>query len=123
MVNISRCKSRSVSTVPLIRATGLPLGWLDVFCGAASWVGAWEATWAEAVKIESRTTAQIDCGYFMSFSSPLRLEIEGREFLPSVKADRLEGRRDGVAAVRLVGLATVALAAELSRLVGTGGSA
>ena len=39
MVNISLCKSRSVSTAPFTRATGLPLGWLTVFCGVENWRG------------------------------------------------------------------------------------
>src|SRR5580704_935022 len=67
-----------------------------------------------------RISAQVMFRYFM-ISSPLKKWGESSS-LP-LTSDRLEGGRDGVAAIRLVAFATMALTAELRRLVGAGGAA
>src|SRR5208282_1365529 len=77
MASISRNKSRSVSSVPLTRTTGLSLTYiLGLGTGLAGGVefasitafigvGAWEATWAKAGEIASpanpRTAKPIIC--------------------------------------------------------------
>src|ERR1019366_3173976 len=91
MAYISRSRSRSVSTAPFTRATGLSLTWRAGACEAvvfATPVGAWEATWAEATENESatRSNAQIGSWYLMvprllnSFADCIRKK-KGREIL------------------------------------------
>ena len=71
MANISRSRSRSVSTAPLTRATGLPV---ITIAGAgapglACWetaVGAWEATCAQEAAAARKTSAKIVSLYFIS---------------------------------------------------------
>src|SRR5208282_3956077 len=71
MANISRSRSRSVSTAPFTRATGLSLtcradpcaavgddGCGGVVFATATPVGAWEATWAQATETETKAQAK-----------------------------------------------------------------
>ncbi len=57
IVNISRSRSRSVSTAPFTRTTGRPTGWNITLESDGAWIttGAWEATWAEAVDVAMRS--------------------------------------------------------------------
>src|SRR5579863_4402386 len=71
MANISRSRSRSVSTAPLTRATGLSLTCNGdtgeaVADGIPTMVGVWEATWAAAAAATSRI--QIESSYLINSS-------------------------------------------------------
>src|ERR1019366_2543089 len=57
IVNISRSRSRSVSTAPFTRTTGRPTGWNITLESDGAWIttGAWEATWAEPVDVAMRS--------------------------------------------------------------------
>src|SRR5271165_539853 len=123
MAYISRSRSRSVSTTPFTRATGLSVTWRGAPCGAvvfATAVGACEATWAEAADSATRSRAPMGSWRFMiprsilarrfrkkrgEYSSPL---FVSRQFL-------LEYGRDVLGVVGFVRFAKVALTAELRR--------
>src|ERR1035441_6916838 len=95
MEYISRSRSRSVSTAPFTRATGLSLtrtadgGTAEVWgvFAFATAVGAWEATWADAAVSATRSTAQIESWYFIRPRLPILSKTEsekkkGEKFSP-----------------------------------------
>src|SRR5579864_280422 len=81
-------------------------------------VGACDATWAGIATL-ARSTAPITSADFIASSFLHNFENQGREHLSPSELRQLERRASG-AAVHLVGFATMALAAELRRLVGVG---
>src|ERR1035441_4062702 len=130
MEYISRSRSRSVSTAPFTRATGLSLtrtadgGTAEVWgvFAFATAVGAWEATWADAAVSATRSTAQIESWYFIIPRLPILSKTESEKkrernslppFIPLLFL--LECRGDVVGVVSFVRFAKVALTAELRR--------
>src|SRR5450631_3062313 len=118
----SRTRSVSVRTEPFTMATGLPaaFGTSGADTGCDGWlriVGACDATWALAAATASRRNAQL-----WSWILMIDLLIAGKKGeggcrpLPGL-AIALERCGDGEWAVHFVGLATVALPAELRCLI------
>ena len=110
-----------MSTVPFTRSTGLPAAAGVTEAGAcATEVGACEATWALAAPKANRTNAQNGsaCFIFAILVAIPQSESKGRDWLSPRFYKRLERGRNRESAVRFVGFATVALAAELRGLVG-----
>src|SRR5208282_1794989 len=135
MVYISRSRSRSVSTAPFTRATGLSLT-----CKGEVWaeavpvrsVGVCEASCADAAESASARNPLMGSWYFIKSSLsccsltlyPARIKKGRVDPLPflHINSGLLEDRRDVVGVVGFVRLAKVALAAELRgrRSIGVG---
>src|SRR5579862_2851847 len=115
MAYSSRTRSRSVSTAPFTFATGFPVGTAKVALGTSNLAGWCEATWPAAVTAEPAMIAKMS-KRFMSFFLVLRVKLR-RGTAPSPDKQQLERRDCGAAATLLVCLSTMALAAELRRLI------
>src|ERR1700678_358881 len=118
MANISRTRSRSVSTVPLTRTTGLSLtcrgSAVVAVAGARGVAGAWEATWA--VALSALTSRMLTESLYFIIPRSLLQKKRGEKFSPpGYRRFLLELRRNVVGVVSFVRLAKVALTAELSR--------